>query len=57
MQKEKNKKENTPTEKVISMLKRDYNDLCDGVIADPNGSYTGVCTPKSEKPVQDVDDL
>lgn len=56
MHEEKNKKR-SPTDKVISMLKREYNDLCDGVIADPNGSYTGVCTPKSEKPVQDVDDL
>ncbi len=24
---------------------------------DPNGSYTGVCLNKDEKPVQDADDL
>lgn len=46
-----------PTEKVMEMLTRPYNDQRDGVIADPNGSYTGVCTPKNEVPVQDADDL
>ena len=54
---EKENRNMEPTKRVLSMLKRPYNDLHDGVIADPNGSYTGVCTPKSEKPVQDVDDL
>lgn len=46
-----------PTEKALRMLTEPYNDLCDGIIADPNGSYTGICDPKSEKPIQDVDDL
>lgn len=29
----------------------------DGVIADPNGSYTGIASPPYERPVQDADDL
>lgn len=53
----KDGKSKTPTEAVLEMLKKPYNDLDDNVIADPNGSYTGICTPKSEIPVQDVDDL
>lgn len=54
---EKEKNDMTPTKRVVAMLRRAYNDLNDGVVTDPNGSYTGVCTPKGEKPVQDVDDL
>lgn len=29
----------------------------DSIKTDPNGSYTGVCDDKKEKPVQDADDL
>lgn len=51
------KRDKNPTEKALRMLVEPYNDLRDGIIADPNGSYTGVCDPKSEMPIQDVDDL
>lgn len=29
----------------------------DSIKTDPNGSYTGKCADKDEKPVQDADDL
>lgn len=49
--KEKNKQ--IPTEKGVNVVKRNK----DGVIADPQGSYTGIPVDKNDKPVQDADDL
>lgn len=58
MEKQKQQKRaKAPTEKALRMLTEPYNDLHDNVIADPNGSYTGICDPKYELPVQDADDL
>ena len=44
------------TEKVVDMI-NSVNKRNDGVIADPNGSYTGTPIEAFEKPVQDADDL
>lgn len=50
----KNKKRNA-TNAAINILKTE--NFNDGIIADPDGSYTGVPVDKNEKPVQDADDL
>ena len=44
-------------EMINSLISEKFTPDSDGVIADPNGSYTGIAYPKYEKPVQDVDDL
>lgn len=46
---------NKPTKTAIDVLKTE--NFNDGVVADPNGSYTGVPYDKNEMPVQDADDL
>lgn len=43
--------------KKIKNLKDIKKGKVNEIITDPNGSYTGVARPKSEKPVQDADDL
>lgn len=55
MKSEKKNIKKKPTIKAINVLKT--NNFCDGVIADPEGSYTGVPLDKNQVPVQDVDDL
>lgn len=51
----KNKKNIPPTDKALEAVRA----YCDesSLMTDPNGSYTGVCDSKNEKPVQDADDL
>lgn len=51
--KQKKKQDISPTDGAINIVKREK----DGVIADPQGSYTGLPADKKEKPVQDADDL
>lgn len=52
----KNKKtKKNATDAAINVVKTE--NFYDGIIADPNGSYTGVPIDKNEYPVQDADDL
>ncbi len=49
------KKEKKPMEKAMEAVKA-YTDE-HSFQSDPNGSWTGKCADKEEKPVQDADDL
>lgn len=49
------KKENQPMKKAMEAVEA-YGDK-ESLKYDPNGSWTGRCEEKDEKPVQDADDL
>ena len=49
------KKTNKTTDKVKEIVDNYTTD--ESFKIDPNGSWTGVCEDKREKPVQDADDL
>ena len=58
MNEKENKKLNKENKKQTTGYKGSLTQGYDNSICtDPNGSYTGVPRDKSEKPVQDVDDL
>ena len=51
----KKKEKFHPTTKAMDAVKAYRDEPYDKT--DPNGSYTGFCENKEEKPVQDADDL
>lgn len=55
--KKKYRVDKSKTEIINSLISEKFTSDSDGIIADPNGSYTGVAYPKNERPIQDVDDL
>ena len=49
------KKKHNPMKKAMDAVEAFVTE--DSYKTDPNGSYTGKCEDKDEKPIQDADDL